>query len=176
MGKGGISAMTKEAVAVDVDLSGNVDSAAVEEEILVIAFALGNEEYGVEVQEVQEIIKLKDITRVPRAPDYIRGVINLRGNVVPIMDLRIRFGVGESEIHDDARIVIMQYEEIRFGIIVDAVSEVIHLKKSQIEPPPPLATQIGSEYIKGVGKVGGRLIILVDLKSAFNVEELLKEE
>lgn len=151
-------------------------AAASASEMLLIAFRLGREEYGVEVSEVQEIIKAKEMTRVPRSPSYIRGVINLRGNIVPVMDLRVRFGSGVSEVSGDTRIVILNYGKLQFGIIVDAVSEVLRLPSEAVEPPPPLSATVGESFIRGVGKVDGRLIILVDLRGAFGVDGLLEED
>lgn len=146
-------------------------------EELIIAFRLGEEEYGVDVSQIQEIIKMRDITRVPKAPYYIKGVINLRGNVIPIIDLRKRFSLPSKEVTDQSRIIVFDIRGIRFGIIVDAVSEVIRLPKDDIEPPPPIAMGgIQAQYIKGVGKVNDKLIILLDLEKALNLEELISEE
>ncbi len=150
---------------------------AISLEELIIAFRLGEEEYGVDVSQIQEIIKMREITRVPKAPYYIRGVINLRGNVIPIIDLRKRFNLPFKEVTDQSRIIVFDIKGVRFGIIVDAVSEVIRLPRENIEPPPPIAMGgIETVYLKGVGKVNNKLIILLDLEKALGLEELIGEE
>lgn len=150
---------------------------AVALEELIIAFKLGEEEYGVEVSQIQEIVKLRDITRVPKAPYYIRGVMNLRGNVIPVIDLRKRFSLPSKETTDQTRIIVFDIKGVKFGIMVDAVSEVIRLPRENIEPPPPIAMGgIESSYIRGVGKLQNKLIILLDLEKALNLEELVAEE
>ncbi len=150
---------------------------AVALEELIIAFKLGEEEYGVDVAQIQEIIKMKEITRVPKAPYYIKGVINLRGNVIPVVDLRSRFSLPAKEATDQSRIIVLDIKGIRFGIIVDAVSEVIRLPKENIEPPPPVAMGgIEATYLRGVGKVDNKLIILLDLEKALDLGEVMGEE
>lgn len=150
---------------------------AVALEELIIAFRLGEEEYGVDVSQIQEIVKMRDITRVPKAPYYIKGVMNLRGNVIPVIDLRKRFSLPFKETTDQSRIIVFDIKGVKFGIIVDAVSEVIRLPKENIEPPPPIAMGgIEASYIRGVGKLQNKLIILLDLEKALNLEELVGEE
>lgn len=150
---------------------------AVALEELIIAFKLGEEEYGVDVSQIQEIVKMRDITRVPKAPYYIRGVMNLRGNVIPVIDLRKRFSLPFKETTDQSRIIVFDIKGVKFGIIVDAVSEVIRLPKENIEPPPPIAMGgIEASYIRGVGKLQNKLIILLDLEKALNLEEFVSEE
>ncbi|MCS7232949.1 MAG: chemotaxis protein CheW [Synergistetes bacterium] len=146
-------------------------------EELIIAFKLGNEEYGVDVSQIQEIVKMRDITRVPKAPYYIKGVMNLRGNVIPVIDLRKRFSLPSKEATDQSRIIVFDIKGVKFGIVVDAVSEVIRLSKSDIEPPPPIAMGgIEAAYIRGVGKLQNKLIILLDLEKALKLGELVGEE
>lgn len=150
---------------------------AVALEELIIAFKLGEEEYGVDVSQIQEIVKMRDITRVPKAPYYIRGVMNLRGNVIPVIDLRKRFSLPFKETTDQSRIIVFDIKGVKFGIVVDAVSEVIRLPKENIEPPPPIAMGgIEASYIRGVGKLQNKLIILLDLEKALNLEEFVSEE
>ncbi len=147
-------------------------SDVVEEEILVLAFKLDKEEYGLDVGVVQEIVRIKDITRVPKAPHFIRGVINLRGDVIPVIDLRRLFHLGETEINARYRIIVLNIMEKRFGIIVDDVSEVIRFSKDQIEmTPATVSDTIDSAYIRGVGKVGSRLIILLNLVEALGLSK-----
>jgi len=137
-----------------------------------VTFTLGTEEYGVDIMRVQEIIRMQDITRVPQMPAFIEGVLNLRGNVIPVVDLRKRFALPTAEQTAQTRIVVVNVGDRTTGVVVDAVSEVLRLAEDQIEPPPAVVAGIGHEYLRGVGKVGGRLIILLDLDRILTVTEL----
>ncbi|NBJ15363.1 MAG: chemotaxis protein CheW [Dehalobacter sp. 4CP] len=128
-----------------------------------VTFSLGSEEFGVDIMKVQEIIRIPPVTRVPKARSYIEGVINLRGNVIPIVNLRSRFGMPPGEETDLSRIVVLQIDSRVFGIMVDSVTEVLRLDSEAIEPPPPIALGMDSNYIRGVGKIGERLLILLKL-------------
>ncbi|WP_425806941.1 chemotaxis protein CheW [Desulfitobacterium sp. Sab5] len=128
-----------------------------------VTFGLGSEEFGINIMLVQEIIRIPPITRVPKAPSYVEGVINLRGNVIPVVSLRNRFGMDHVEETDLSRIIVLQVHNKVFGIRVDAVTEVLRLDTDSIEPPPPVALGMDSHYIRGVGKIGERLLILLDL-------------
>lgn len=128
-----------------------------------VTFSLGSEEFGVDIMRVQEIIRIPPITRVPKAPSYIEGVINLRGNVIPVVSLRNRFGMDRVEETDLSRIIVLQVQNKVFGITVDAVTEVLRLDKDAIEPPPPVALGMDSHFILGVGKINERLLILLNL-------------
>ncbi|RJE48771.1 MULTISPECIES: chemotaxis protein CheW [unclassified Dehalobacter] len=128
-----------------------------------VTFSLGSEEFGVDIMKVQEIIRIPPVTRVPKARSYIEGVINLRGNVIPIVNLRSRFGMPPGEETDLSRIVVLQIDNRVFGIMVDSVTEVLWLDSEAIEPPPPIALGMDSNYIRGVGKIGERLLILLKL-------------
>lgn len=128
-----------------------------------VTFSLGSEEFGVDIMHVQEIIRIPSITRVPKAPDYTEGVINLRGNVIPIISLRTCFGMPLIEATDLSRIIVLQYQPRVFGIRVDAVTEVLHLDSAGIEPPPSIELGMDNKFIRGVGKIGERLIILLEL-------------
>lgn len=139
-----------------------------------VTFALGSEEYGVDIMRVQEIIRFQNVTRVPQMPAFIEGVINLRGNVIPVIDLRKRFELGNTEHTAQTRIVVINVEHKTMGIVVDAVSEVLRLAEEQIEPPPPVVAGIGHEYLLGVGKVHGRLLILLDLDQILTAPEKSK--
>jgi len=139
------------------------------DEIQVVTFKLGEEEYAVDILSVQEINKLLNITRVPKAQSYIEGVINLRGNVIPILNLYKRFGLGTQGHTDDARIIVLQHNDIRAGVIVDQVSEVSRLKTSEIEEASKIYSSINSELIQGVGKMNGRLVILLNLHNLLQV-------
>ncbi len=134
-----------------------------EEEHLVI-FTLGKELYGVTIHSVESIIKLQAITEVPRTASYILGVTNLRGTVVPVLDLRKRFNLLSSENSSNTRIVIVNAEGAKVGIVVDEVTEVLKVSRDAIQPPPPMSTTIESAFINGIARINDRLVILLDLE------------
>ena len=136
-----------------------------------VGFKIDNEFYGIDIIQVQEIIRMQEITMVPRTPPFIKGVVNLRGKVVPIISLRERFGINEVEHTKDTRIVIVRIDVGLIGFIVDAMAEVIRLPERLIEPTPPTATNIESEYIRGVGKLDDNLIIILDLNMVLTKEK-----
>ena len=133
------------------------------ETIQVVSFKLGSEEYGVDIAQVQEINRMVAVTHVPRAPQFMEGVINLRGQLIPIIDLRARFGMPRTEHTKNTRIVVTEIGTKRVGMVVDSVSEVLRLPVEHIEPAPEMITGVDTEYIRGVGKIEDRLIILLDL-------------
>ncbi len=133
------------------------------ETIQVVSFKLGSEEYGVDIAQVQEINRMVAITHVPRAPQFMEGVINLRGQLIPIIDLRTRFAMERAEHTKNTRIVVTEIGTKRVGMVVDSVSEVLRLGTDAIEPAPEMITGVDTEYIRGVGKIEDRLIILLDL-------------
>lgn len=135
-----------------------------------VTFTLGQEEFGVDIMKVQEIIRIAPMTRVPKAPPYIEGVINLRGNVLPVIDLRVRFGMNAAGNTDASRIIIMNVHNKVFGIKVDVVTEVLRLSSDKIEPPPLMSLVIDKEYVRGVGKIGERLLILLELENVMGGE------
>jgi purine-binding chemotaxis protein CheW len=128
-----------------------------------VVFQLGAELYGVEIARVHEIIRLQTITRVPRSPSFVEGVINLRGKVIPVVDLRRRFGLPTAEHTRASRIVVVELGDQVVGIIVDSVSEVLRVSSVSIEPPSPVVAGIDSEYLHGIAKLTDRLVILLDL-------------
>ncbi|WP_028571463.1 chemotaxis protein CheW [Desulfonatronum lacustre] len=128
-----------------------------------VTFNIGDEEFGVEILKVQEIIRMMGITRVPKAPDFVEGVINLRGKVIPIIDLRTRFGMTAQDHDKHTRIIVIEINAVIVGFVVDSVSEVLRIPANTVEPPPPIIAGIESEYISGVGKLADRLLILLDL-------------
>lgn len=134
-----------------------------------VVFEVGDESFGIDISLVQEIIRLQPITEVPRAPMHIKGVINLRGKVIPVADLRERFGFAAGEETKATRIVVVNVLGNTVGMIVDAVSEVLRLNTDSIEPPSSIVESVGSQYLKGIGKLEDRLIILL------NLEKLLAE-
>jgi purine-binding chemotaxis protein CheW len=129
----------------------------------VVSFKLGSEEYGVDIAQVQEINRMVAVTHVPRAPQFMEGVINLRGQLIPIIDLRARFGMARAEHTKNTRIVVTEIGAKRVGMVVDSVSEVLRLPVDQVEPAPEMITGVDTEYIRGVGKIEDRLIVLLDL-------------
>jgi purine-binding chemotaxis protein CheW len=131
--------------------------------IQVVSFKLGSEEYGVDIAQVQEINRMVAITHVPRAPQFMEGVINLRGQLIPIIDLRTRFGMPRTEHTKNTRIVVTEIGSKRVGMVVDSVSEVLRIPTEQIEEAPEMISGVDTEYIRGVGKVEDRLIIMLDL-------------
>lgn len=149
-------------------------------ETQLVAFQLSTEEYGVPIIQVEEIIRLPEITRIPNMPNFIEGVINLRGRIIPVVDLRKRFKLEEKEKDEKSRIIIgritvspEKQEEQSVGLIVDSVTEVLRVNKEMIEPIPPTISYIDTQYLHGVVKLENRLIILLDLPKVLT--ELEKE-
>ena len=136
----------------------------------IVSFSMGDEEYGVDISQIQEIVRMREVTHIPEMPEFIEGVMNLRGKVVPVVDLRKRFRF-ESENTKSTRIIVVDITGNTVGLVVDAVSEVLRLPQRTIEPPPLMIAGISREYIKGVGKVRERLIILLDLEKVLSLEE-----
>jgi len=138
-----------------------IDALPQQEEQLV-TFRLADETYGIPIVFIQEIIRFREITRIPRTTDYIRGVVNLRGKIVPVIDLRRRLGLPPAEETSAARIIVVQVEKNVVGLIVDAVTEVLRLPAAQIEPPSDLVADIEADFVRGVGKQDQQLVILLD--------------
>jgi purine-binding chemotaxis protein CheW len=136
-----------------------------------VVFALANEQYGVNISAVESIIKLQPITGVPHAPDFVEGVTNLRGTVLPVIDLRKRFSLPAEDATRETRIVVVEMDGETVGMVVDAVLEVLRVPEEAIEPPSPIVTTVDSAFIKGIAKVDERLIILLDLGQVLSVEE-----
>jgi purine-binding chemotaxis protein CheW len=136
-----------------------------------VSFRLAQEEYGIEITKVQEIILMGEITRVPQTPPYIKGLINLRSTVIPIVDLRCRFGLSEQETGDETRIMVVNVAGKTIGIIVDAVSEVLRISHEQIAPPPPTVAGLGREYLTGLVRLENRLLILLDIDKILDEEQ-----
>ncbi|MEK7774001.1 MAG: chemotaxis protein CheW [Deltaproteobacteria bacterium] len=143
-----------------MDLKKDFDA---KEVLQLVTFRLGNEEFSMDILKVQEIIRHMNLTKVPRTPDFVDGVINLRGRVIPVLDLRKRFGMAADEKTNETRIIVVDVDNSIVGLKVDAVSEVLRLPADTVEPPPLLVKGTESDYIKGVGKLEGRLIILLDV-------------
>ncbi len=154
----------------DSKLSNNV--AANNDEVLQwVTYKLGEETYGINVMQVQEVLRHTEIAPVPGAPDYVLGIINLRGNVVTVIDTRSRFGLPPSDITDNTRIVIIESDDQVVGILVDSVAEVVYLRSSEIDSAPNVGTEESAKFIQGVSNRDGELLILVDLNKLLNDEE-----
>jgi Chemotaxis signal transduction protein len=137
-----------------------------------VTFSIGEEEFGVDILKVQEIIRTMEITKVPRAEKFVEGVINLRGKVIPIIDLRRRFGLVSKPHDKHTRIIVIEISNMIVGFVVDSVSEVLRIPASTVEPPPPVVAGVESEYIAGVGKLQDRLLILLDLDKLLSGNDL----
>lgn len=136
-----------------------------------VSFVVAGEEFGVNILTVQEIIRPVDITRVPHAPDFVEGVINLRGRILPVIDLRTRFGFPERERDDDMRIIVVEIGAQTVGFMTDSVQEVLRVDVTSIEPAPELAVGIDAGYLRGVAKLEERLLILLDLENLLSEDE-----
>lgn len=136
-----------------------------------VTFRLQEETYGINVMQVQEVLRYTEIAPVPGSPDYVLGIINLRGNVVTVIDTRSRFGLPPAEVSDNTRIVIIEAEKQVIGILVDSVAEVVYLKQSEIDNAPNVGTDESARFIQGVANREGELLILVDLNKLLNDEE-----
>ena len=151
-----------------------VQNEAVSQQFL--SFALGDEVFAVNVLQVKEILDVINITRVPQMPDYMLGVINLRGSVVPVVDLRCKFGMEKRALNQESCIVVLEVdfdgERVVIGALTDAVREVLDLTADQIEPPPRMGMKLRSEFIRGMGKQGESFIIILDIDKIFSSDEL----
>ena len=136
-----------------------------------VTFQLAGETYGINVMQVQEVLRVTEIAPVPGAPDYVLGIINLRGNVVTVIDTRLRFGLSTKEMDDSTRIVIIEAEDQVVGILVDSVAEVVDLRASEIEAAPNVGTEESSKFIQGVASVDSELLIIVDLNKLLTDEQ-----
>lgn len=138
-----------------------------------LTFFLASEEYGVEILKVQEIIGRMPITPVPLTSKYIRGVINLRGKIHPIMDLKIKFGMEEAEITEETCIIVIKTSSLMMGILVDKVSEVVNVAADDIEDTPAFGGDVNPEYLLGVGKTGGRVRLLLDIEKVITTSDII---
>ncbi|HCY37018.1 MAG: chemotaxis protein CheW [Candidatus Margulisiibacteriota bacterium] len=139
-----------------------------------VAFELLEESFAINVSCVQEIIRLPAITDVPHAGEHILGVINLRGQIIPVIDLKVKFGLEKKEHTSTSRIVVVSVAHIVVGMVVDSVSEVIRIDASSIDPPSPLISSVDSDYLKGIGKQGDRMIILLDIEKILSIKKKMQ--
>ncbi len=147
-----------------------MDIATANEELQLVIFRLAKEEYGLPITKVQEINRLVPITKLPQTPSFMEGIINLRGRIIPVIDLRKRFSLPVDGQSEDNRIIIVEVNGQTVGIIVDAVTEVVRLAGASVEPPPP-AFILDAQYIHGVGKLDERLLILLDIDKVLTSQE-----
>ena len=142
-----------------------------QELLQLVSFKIGEEEFGVDILSVQEINRMSQITKVPNTPHFIEGVINLRGRIIPVLDLRVKLGLLKLEHNKNTRIVVVELKGQTIGFIVDEVSEVLRIPKNITEPPPAMVGGIDSEYITSIGKLEDRLLILLDLEKILSLSE-----
>jgi len=145
--------------------------AATADSMQLVSFKMGEETYGIEITKIREIILMGQITRVPETPHYIKGLINLRSTVIPVIDLRARFGLAEGELTDESRIMVLNVGDRTIGIVVDAVSEVLRVAGDQISPAPHTVASLGNEYMTGLVRLEEQLLILLDVDKLFGEEE-----
>jgi purine-binding chemotaxis protein CheW len=136
-----------------------------------LTFSLGEEVFGVEIRFVTEIIGMQPITSIPEAPDYIRGIVNLRGKIIPVMDMRLKFGLEQIAYDDRTCIIVIDTDAITIGLIVDKVAEVLMIGDENIAPPPDAKTGLENRYISGIGKVGTDVKLLLSCEKLFNQED-----
>ena len=148
----------------------------IQDELQLVAFCLQGEEFAINIQQVREVLKLTQITPLPQSLYFIEGVINLRGEVIPVVDLRKRFQISDSEKNEHTRIIIVEIDESLVGLIVDSVSEVLHLSAAAVDPPPKRLAGTRTEFIAGVGKLDERLIIILDLNRILSTDEQMELE
>ncbi|MBU3199062.1 chemotaxis protein CheW [Clostridium estertheticum] len=139
-----------------------------------LTFSVGKESYGIEIKFVTEIIGMQEITEVPELPDYVKGIINLRGKIIPVIDVRLRFRKEPKDYNDRTCIVVINIKETTVGLIVDNVAEVINIDDSNIVPPPQMKTGFHNRYVRGIGKVGNEVKLLLDCDKLLKDEELDK--
>ncbi len=142
------------------------------DEMQAVVFVLNKSYYGVPILQVQEIVKMTEITKLPNTPKFVEGIVNLRGQIIPIIDLRRRFNLPVAEVDENWKILILKIEEIQFGVMVDQISEVEKVPTSLVEVPPKVVSGVRGEFINGIAKTNNRLLILLDIEKILSVEEI----
>lgn len=137
-----------------------------------LTFSIGKEDYGIEIRYVTEIIGIQSVTEVPELPDYVRGIINLRGKIIPVIDVRLRFKKELKEYNDRTCIIVVDIFEVSIGLIVDSVAEVLNIDESNVVSPPEMKTGFHNRYVKGIGKVGNEVKLLLDCEKLLGEEEI----
>ena len=136
-----------------------------------LTFELGSEIFGLEIQFVTEIVVMQPITTIPEVPAYVRGIINLRGKIIPVIDMRLKFSKESKEYDDRTCIIVVEIKDLSVGLIVDAVAEVVVIEDENVVPPPSYSTGVRNRYLKGVGKVGSEVKLLLDTEQLFKADE-----
>lgn len=153
-----------------------MESAQAANSLQLLSFTLDDEVFAIEISRIREVLEFKGTTKVPRVPDFMRGVINLRGAVVPVIDLKQKFGIGSTEQGINTCVIIMEVEaggeSIVLGALADAVREVFDLETANIEPPPKIGTRLDTTFIKGMGKYGDNFVILLDIDRIFSGDDI----
>ncbi|WP_292471592.1 chemotaxis protein CheW [Methanolobus sp.] len=149
------------------------ETSSTDELLQMVVFQLGGEEFGVGIMKVQEIIRMPEITQIPQSPEYVEGVINLRGKIIVVLNLDKRFNLRSKDIDEHSRIIVVEIGDNVVGMIVDSVNEVLRIPASNIDPAPELVmSNVSKDYITGVGKLDDRLLILLDLSKVLNKKEV----
>ena len=148
------------------------DESKTDDEIQLVVFSLGREEFAVEVTQVREIMRMEEITRMPKTPHFVEGIINLRGQIIAVVELAKRLNLESGERSGETRIIVVEAEDIKVGMIVDSVSEVLRVNADAVEPSPTLTTDVSAAYLQGVVKQDNRLIILLDLTKILSLQEM----
>lgn len=145
-----------------------------------LTFGLGDENYAIDILKIKEIIGMMDITKVPRLPDYIKGVINLRGKIIPVIDMRLKFGLVSRDYDDRTSIIVLELEKeginITSGVVVDTVNEVVDINSTDIEPQPEYGTDVNQAFLTGMAKVDNSVIMLLDAVKMLSIEEKNKDK
>jgi purine-binding chemotaxis protein CheW len=148
---------------------------AIAERSTYLTFGLGEEVFAIDVASVKEVLDLKDVTRIPQTPDYMKGVINLRGGVVPVIDMRLKYGLPISQSTVDSCIIVtemeLEGETVVVGALADSVREVLQISADQVEPPPKIGMKLESEFVQGIGKIGDDFVIILDVENTFSSDE-----
>lgn len=155
----------------DGDAENNTDELVNSEVQQLVSFMLDEVEYGVDILCVHEILRFPDITRLPNTPDFIKGVINLRGNVIPVVDVRIRFGFPVGEVTDLTRIIVIETNGKQVGLLVDNVHQVVRIPMTSIDPPSDLITGMSEDFISGIGRLKDRLIVILNMSNIIFLED-----
>jgi purine-binding chemotaxis protein CheW len=142
-----------------------------DEELQLVSFHIGEEEFAVDILNIQGINRMVEVTKVPNAPEYVEGIINLRGSVIPIIDLRRRLGMPQKDYDKDTRFIVVEVHTKVLGFIVDSVNEVLRISSNITEPPPPMVAGVDSEFITAVGKLEDRLLILLNIEKVLSKEQ-----
>lgn len=147
----------------EVVTSGNI--------LQLVTFMLDDVEYGVDILSVHEILRIPEITRLPNTPDFIKGVLNLRGNVVPVVDVRTRFGFPLADLTDDSRVIVIETNEKQVGLLVDVVAQVVRMSDNSVDPPSELIEGVSEKFIKGIGRMKDRLVIVLNMTNILFLED-----